>query len=173
MNFPRRNKKNVWIFILSGATLYPGRNLSLEYQWVHSDEIPCFHKEMCYHVEITAISISSSVANPVNRSFLESTVIYLQFYTCVSQDLLGYIKWVLLENHCVHYRIFHYNFVSPLWDLKCESQSKNCEYRTLDAQVKKSLVHETCSIKRNHQVAADPDNNNVVIVSRNDLAPRL
>ena len=40
---------------------------------------------------------------------------------------LGYIKWVLLENHCVHYRIFHYNFVSPgtHWDLKCEFQSKN------------------------------------------------
>ena len=40
---------------------------------------------------------------------------------------LDYIKWVLLENHCVHYRIFHYNFVSPgtRWDLKYESQSKN------------------------------------------------
>ena len=40
---------------------------------------------------------------------------------------LGYIKWVLLENPCVHYRIFHYNFVSPgtCWDLKYESQSKN------------------------------------------------
>ena len=40
---------------------------------------------------------------------------------------LSYIKWILLENHCVHYRIFHYNFLSPgtHWDLKCESQSKN------------------------------------------------
>ena len=55
---------------------------------------------------------------------------------------LGCIKWVLPENHCIHYRIFHYNFVSPgtRWDLKCESQSKNCEYRTRDVQVKKSLV---------------------------------
>ena len=55
---------------------------------------------------------------------------------------LGYIKWVLLENHCVHYRIFHYNFVSPgtRWGLKCESQSKKCEYGTRDAQVKKSLI---------------------------------
>ena len=26
----------------------------------------------------------------------------------------GYIKWVLLENHCIHYRIFHYNCES--WD---------------------------------------------------------
>ena len=54
---------------------------------------------------------------------------------------LGYIKWVLLENHCVHYRIFHYNFVSPgtHWDSKCESLSKKCEYGTWDVQVKKSL----------------------------------
>ena len=56
---------------------------------------------------------------------------------------LGYMKWVLLENHCVHYRIFHYNFVSPgtRWDLKRESQSKKCEYGTRDAQVKESLQH--------------------------------
>ena len=54
---------------------------------------------------------------------------------------LGYIKWVLLENHRVRYRIFHYNYVSPWtrWDLKCESQSKKCECGTRDVQVKKSL----------------------------------
>ena len=41
------------------------------------------------------------------------TVIYLQFYTCASQDSLGLYKVSPIENHCVHYRIFHYNFVSP------------------------------------------------------------
>ena len=54
-------------------------------------------------------------------------VIYLQFYTYASQDSLGLYNVSPIENHCVHYRIFHYNFVSPgtRWDLKCESQSKN------------------------------------------------
>ena len=86
---------------------------------------------------------------------------------------LGYIKWVLLAKHCVHYRIFHYNFVSPgtRWDLKWESQSKNCEYRTRDAQVKKSLPHspspfqtyrpkwlhlQTCRYSRNEPSHQDP-----------------
>ena len=44
---------------------------------------------------------------------LTVTVIYLQFYTCASQDSLGLYKVSPIENHCVHNRIFYYNFVSP------------------------------------------------------------
>ena len=57
-------------------------------------------------------------------------VIYKCIYNFIPmrpRTRLGYIKWVLEENHCIHYRIFPYNFVSPgtRQDLKCESQSKN------------------------------------------------
>ena len=75
---------------------------------------------------------SAIVVHQVNSYFFTQlpgaqAVIYLQFYTCASQDSLGLYKVSPIENNCVHYRIFHYNFVSPgtRWDLKCQSQSKN------------------------------------------------
>ena len=79
---------------------------------------------------------------PPKSKFTPSHWFIYSFIPMCPRTRLGYIKWVLLENHCDHYRIFHYNFVSPgtRWDLKCESQSKNWEYRTRDAQLKKSLL---------------------------------
>ena len=61
---------------------------------------------------------------------------------------LGYIEWVLLENPCIHYRIFHYNFVSPgtRWDslrFKMWVPKQKCEYGTRDVQVQKITASNT------------------------------
>ena len=72
------------------------------------------------------VRISRTISeNPVEFEITRVDCIY-NFIPMHPRTRLGYIKWILLENHCVYYRIFHYNFVSPgtRWDLKCESQSK-------------------------------------------------
>ena len=56
-----------------------------------------------------------------------NAVIYLQFYTYVSQDSLGLYKVSPIRKSLHPLQNFPYNFVSPgtRRDLKCESQSKN------------------------------------------------
>ena len=77
-----------------------------------------------FFATLNKVSISQSFSTKKGRP--QQWFIY-NFIPMHPRTHLGYIKWVLLENHCVHYRIFHYNLVSPgtRWDLKCESQSKN------------------------------------------------